>query len=407
MRLRSDWFVVPAALSLFALVTSSELADAQQDGDTLGFASELSRSLLGSSGQFYEIGSAAGWRGIVLVQPGTSIAPLVDAMSGVQSDLLQGYINAAVFDRPVSLTNGYAVFGPVSLDVVWADVLDRTMPARPLPLDRMLSPEVMRWLFAPIIRNGRTVGYSRERSRYMQDYLIYEELYRNLLAAERNGVWHLLSEYEHYQTFEEARSTILSDWLKSGYRAEIDTATWMFQSSSGGTEWQDWSMASFSFEFNRIPLDRYITIPQTYLFPSPASWASAGSWIRMTSRSGISAGSIRYQLARIQVVRPWFTPDLLVEGNINFDSQFERNIDYVVSNGMEPNHSAFPTGELPAYVEELILVRQIDTSSATYSQDIGHPLALFVYPNAVNLVGFVVRVLPRIAGAPLQSISVQ
>ena len=68
-----------------------------------------------------------------------------------------------------------------------------------------------------------------------------------------------------------------------------------------------------------------------------------------------------------------------------------------VSDGAPANENAVPNGTLGAFIEELVLVREITKTGGQNSVPDGHPLGNFAYPDAINILGYVVRTLPSIA----------
>ncbi|MES0179660.1 hypothetical protein NKJ86_13810 [Mesorhizobium sp. M0025] len=357
------------------------------------FAQDLARSLLGSPDVFRELSTGQGWRGIVLAAPGSSIAPLTEAFSGQPGDFAQSLANMTVFDRPVQVYGGFAAFAPRTLDVAWKSILEHSRPPVPLPRDRMLKTAVMKWLFKPIFKKGKVTGYTREPSRYAARYRKFEDTYTQLLRGRTNDMWRLDPRLKNYSSFQQAQDSIVREWFKSGYKAEIESATWSFQSSATGGDWQKWATADQLFEAHRTPVGLYSKIPETYLLPPPASWSSVSSWLRAVS--DVPGGQYRYQLARIKVERPWFDLDSLLSGALTPSASLSTDGSFEISDGSTPSFEKMPEGVLPAFVEELIIVRGIAFSQTGASQPAGHPLSSFAYPDAINLVGYVVRVLPR------------
>ena len=91
--------------------------------------------------------------------------------------------------------------------------------------------------------------------------------------------------------------------------------------------------------------------------------------------------------------------DGLLSGRLIFREG--EGMDGLVSSGSIPTEDALPEGKMSAFVEELLLVRDIRLMSGLDQSD--HPLSKFAYPDAINLVGYVVRVLPKLPMAPTTS----
>ncbi len=383
------------AVSLALCIWLAPPAKAQNSPARAEFARELSLSLLGAPDSFVDVGPGRGWRGVVLAPPGTSIAPLTEAYSGLPGGLSQTLANATVFDRPIAIKNGMAVFGLRTLDSAWGEILRITRPPAPLPRDRKLSNVVMKWLFKPIFKGKKIVGYTREPSRYVKRYKEFEASYAMLQRGKSNDMWRLDPRLRKYSSFEQADAAVQAEWLKSGYKSEVESATWAFESSSIGPVWRNWSSLNERFDAHRIPVDQFTRLPETYLFPPPASWSSVSTWMRLFSKSALEGSEVRFQLARIAVSRPWMDAESLIDGTLSFPNAGDG---FVVSDGTPPSLDALPGGKFSAYVEELLLVRDIKVQNkegVTYE----HPLAAFAYPDAINLVGYVVRVMPKL---PLQ-----
>lgn len=373
-------------LSVVALFPNG-VALAQSQTSQQKFAVDLTKALFSRSEIFEEVASNQGWRGVVPAAPGSSIAPITEAYSGLPGGLSQALANVTVFDRPVSLQNGYAAFGTRPLDEVWGDILADARPPQPLPKDRMLQGPVMKWLFKPIYKKNKVVGFTREPSRYVLRYREYEALYGLLLQGQDSGLWNLDSRLRKYATFQEAHASVLKEWYKSGFKAEVESATWSFQASAQGGNWLTWAKANEAFEAHRAPVDTFTVLPETYLFPPPASWSSVSSWIRAVSKT--DDGEYRFQLARVKVERPWMDLDALVSGGLGFPTGTA-----AISTGEAPTESKLPEGSMSAIIEELIIVRDVHLESGSATNE--NPLSLFAYPDSINLVGFVVRILPQL-----------
>ncbi|WP_154674566.1 hypothetical protein [Mesorhizobium erdmanii] len=375
---------------LAAACCANGVPTARADADTLrrSFNKELSAVLLNSQSTFVDLGDGVGWRGVVLASPGSSIAPLTEAYNGLPGSLQQYLANSAIFDRPVSVIEGFAELGQRPLSAIWKDVLEETRPHNPLPRDRVLSSATMKWLFKPIYKRGKIVGYTREPSKYLARYKEFQSQYKTLVLGKASELWKLDPRLKKYRTFDQARETLLKDWAKSGFKAEVESATWTFEASSTGPEWQRWMSANEDYNSHLVPIDGHTLSPETYLFPPPAAWSTVSSWIRATSQS--DGGQVyHYQLARIKIARPWLDIDDLISGDLKARTANVQQI----SDGKGPSDVSFPSGRIPAFIEELIIVRDIKPSGVTAAAS-QHPLASFAYPDGINLVGYVVRVLP-------------
>lgn len=391
-------FVAIVFASLVILCSFEPHARASDAEGRVSFTHDLSRTLLGNGGGFIAVGEDLGWQGIVLAPPGTSLAPITEAYSGVPGELSQVLANNVVFDRPLTVVDGFPIFSPVPLASVWNSILEETRPADPLPRDRLLTWATMKWLFSPIIKSGKVTGYTREPSRYMKKYREFEEAYSMLQRGRDSGLWKLDARLRHYSTYEEATAAIMREWYKSGFKAEVDAATWSFQTATGGDKWKRWASANEQFKEHMLPVSVYTKRPETYLLPPPASWSNVSSWIRAVSRTTDGAVEYRLQLARIKVARPWFDIDALISRELTFPNP---TVSASVSDGTVPSAQALPKGRMAAFVDELIIARDVKLMKG--EPDNNHPLSKFAYPDGINIVGYVVKVLPKIPSEPNRS----
>jgi hypothetical protein len=389
--------VLGIAAALICISAASGFTQSLSEEDVRrNFTNELAKMLFGALPNFQQVDEgASGWNGVVLVAPGTSLAPLIEAYNGYPGDLTQSLADVTVFDRPVKVHNGYAVFDTRTLSAVWSDILNNTMPASPLPKDRMLAQAVMKWLFKPILKKNKVVGYTREPSRYAFRYKEFSDTYGQLLRGQVNDMWRLDPRLRKYSTFEEAKAAVTHEWYKSGYKGEIEAATWSFNAATTNPEWLSWSQSRESFARNARPVDAFRSEQETYLMPPPASWSSVSSWIRMFSKTA-TGGEYRYQIERVKIERPWFDVGSLTRNKLTLPPNSGTSSDLVISNGTPPTFEQFPKGDMSAYVTELILVRDIRYNGASQDADISHPLGRFSYPDTVNLLGYVVRILPEL-----------
>ena len=385
-------------LSVFSWVVLSLFATtafAQSDPTVQRrFAREMSRTLFGVDKGFVDIGSNQGQRGFLLPQIGSTIAPIVEAYSGTQGQLTQALADTIVFDKPITAASGIAVPSDAKLPDVWREILDESRPGFTISRDRALDAQTMRWLFKRNKSRNPKQLYSREISPYYIRYKEFQARYSLLLAAREAEVWRSLPGFSKYKTFETAQKELLSNWFKSGYKAEIESAMWRFSSAVPFLEWEKWAAANAQFEANVIPYSEHIRLPVTRLFPPPASWSTVSIWYRGVSKAADVASEYRFQFARVQIVRPWMDLDALLSGRLKIGKSA---IDaQVVSDGAAADENKVPQGVLGAFIEEIVLVRDITKSGGQNSVPDGHPLGNFAYPDAINVIGYVVRTLPAI-----------
>jgi hypothetical protein len=396
------FYLLPIAL--MALMSPAQSQTAENSRSV--FAEELARSLLGSEGVFHDAG-ADGWRGVLVAAPGTSIASISEAYNGFSGDFIKTTLFNSMFDRPVVLRNGYAVLAGRSISAIWADVLARTKPNHPSGSARVIRPEFAKWLFAEIRcavpkkiaksqkhSSHKRICYSNEPSRYVLKYRYYQTLYSFLLNTRAAGGWHEHPKLTKFSTFDDASNEILNEWIQYGYKDKVDIATQAFEAAQKESDWKTWTDAKARFNSGQILVDQYQRISQVLLFPPPSSWSEIGSWMRFQSKSDATAQSIRYQLARVKIERPWFQIEDLTTGRLKVDSADPKNGNFTLSDGNAPSTTILPNGELAAYVDELLLVRNIHTDTGGPITQSNHPLSVFSYPDSINLIGYIVRV-PR------------
>jgi hypothetical protein len=182
------------------------------------FLSDLSTALLGQPGPFVKVNDGQGWRGVLLAQPGSSTAAITEAYNGLPGDLAQSLANASVFDRPVQVSGGAVVFGARPLHAAWNEILEDARPAGPLPRDRLLQTAVMKWLFKPILKKRKVVGYTREPSQFVLAYQKFESMYSQLVRGKESQLWRLDARLKRFATYEQAQANVLSEWMKEPAR---------------------------------------------------------------------------------------------------------------------------------------------------------------------------------------------
>ncbi|MBL1255964.1 hypothetical protein [Methylocystis sp. Sn-Cys] len=303
------------------------------------------------------------------------------------ADLSRAWGATAVFDKPVEMRNGYAVLGPRTLESVWSDLLSDLMPATIAPVKRMTRSEAEKWLFAP------QAGRLRRPSTFMTDYRKHEDIIRVLIAGRDSGLWKLDTRLRQYKTFEDAYRNENLRWIKFGYKDEIDSAIKVIDAEQNTKKWRNWLRLQNAYEAFRVPIDYTRSIPQTIILPPPGTWADSTAWSRASALS-LSGVRVNFQVAKIKLFRPWLDFDFLIDNPDLFVGD-NRNREAIVSDGVQPSAINFPSGSASAMVDELILVKQIRFESDA-TTILNHPLRSYAYPEAVNILGYVVRTLPKL-----------
>ena len=363
------------------------------------FSLELASHILDSSTLFRSEGPARGWRGIALASPATSTAALVEAQGGLPRGIADGIAHLFVFDNVVEMRNGLANLSMRELGSVWRDLLVRSMPRGVTNFDTGGGGAPWsKWLYRQPdhVDVARGINIYREPSDFIIKYSEYSLAYENLLAGKPSDSWRIDPKLSRYRTFEQAEKALLDEWLRYGYKSEVEQALKVSMSTPQWLAWSRWTAAEAPFKAASLRWSASYSVPQSYLFPPPDSWGLIGSWRRMRSVVAGVPAPISYQLLTVRVLRPWMHLGALLDGNLIVDPKLPSNEGYVLSSGVEPTFEATPEGAAATFIEELLLVRGIhpvDSSAAVPPS--AHPLSSFAYPDAIHLIGYVVRVLPK------------
>jgi hypothetical protein len=359
------------------------------------FTRHVSAHLLGSS----EPTSLAegGWRAFALAVPGAPLSPAIttfDPHGFTSTSLAQLYENMALFDRTFSVQNGVAIANDTVVPDVWDDILKRTLPRPPTDEERSAAELAGAILFRKedSVDIVRGVTFLSEPSAAFKRYREYELLYRLIVRSklDQDGAWRLHPRLAEFSSLAEAEETILSDWLVFGQRQQIETALSDFKRKANVGRWQSWTRSRKRFDNNQFPLDAYQSVAQTFLYPPANSWLTLSSWMRLSLT--VRDVPVEFELVRIKIVRPWMSLSELLKSEFTLNPLFPNNGDYTLTDGAEPSFESFPKGRLAVFAEELILVRNIHWKDGNDIQD--HPLGTYASPEAINLLGYVTRVLP-------------
>lgn len=368
------------------------------------FLRELNQTLLGTDGSPVLLPPNRGWRGVLLAPPGTPLSSTMTPFEALGHDTVSvsKLLEAnSQFDSSVFVHDGVALRGAVSMASVWDAVLTET---RPSSQGFESDYEMDGWLFreADEVDKLRGVEFVREPSPFLEQYREYQLLFRLLLSAEQtqSGSWRLQPMLAKYSTIEEAKKCITRDWILYGHKVEVEAAFAEFERRSSLKDWLEWSDASEAFVQDRVELSPSRWVPITVLFPPPSEWLAMANWMRGTALLPGTERRVEFQFARVQVLRPWFAVEKLLDGKMR-----PSRMDGVVgrlSDGLIPTVLSYPVGSLAVYPEELVLVRGIRFlegaagSEQEVAADFSHPLGLYFYPDKVNLLGYVVRALPAL-----------
>lgn len=385
------------------LLRGSESPAQTSDASRRAFLGELANALWDASAPFVERPDRRGWEGVALASPGTSLAALTEGYGSHGATLqtaVQTLASNTLFDRPVEVRSGVAYFSQRALSGVWQDFLTRAMPPRSVREgNRTEVTAALQLLFQQpdAVDRARGVSLMTEPSAAFIRYREYEDLYSTLEAGGPTGLWRLHPRLVRYTSLEEARRAVLNEWNIFGFKSEIERAVRTLERSSSTPAWREWARARALIVQNQTYAGPDLPILQTYLFPPPAAWSEQAAWLRLQTRlNDGSAEFVSFQMARINVVRPWLYIEGITERRLFVNATAPENAGYILSDGSTPTYERSPGGQMSAYVGELLLVRGIRMASSGAAVPTGeHPLSLFAYPNAINLLGYVIRVLPR------------
>lgn len=372
-------------LLLFASPPSA--AAAQQVDERRSFLYQMSQHFFGASGPENALeGGKKGWAVLMLAPPGTSLVALTEGYNGVTADLSRAWSNLSVFDRPVDYRNGYAVLGPRGISAIWDETLAEMMPPLIAPKVKMSRSAAERWLYAC------SKQPPRRPSKQMLEYRKFEDLIRLLISGRDSDLWRLHPELKRFTSYESALNAVNRRWIQYGYKDQIEAAIKVLDTEQNTAAWRKWLMMRNAYDVNRTPVDVVRSMPQTIMLPQPGTWAESTIWSRA---SVTTSGGQRYNfhVGRVKIIRPWLDLDTMLDSSEAFNAVPSRDR-LALSDGTAPTEATFPTGTLPAVVDELILVKQVRIEGAGASLG-DHPLGMFAYPEAVNLVGYIVRTLPK------------
>jgi hypothetical protein len=274
------------------------------------------------------------------------------------------------------------------------------MPKTPPPTE-VLDAKVAKWLYrvSDRVDQARGVQFIGEPSAAFQIYREYELLYKLLLNAkggdnttlDNQDSWRLHPRLAQFRHVDDALRSIEEDWIRFGYRREVSEAIAEFEKAAGSRAWIEWTRAKTRLETELTLVGRNTEVYRTVLSPPPAEWLRMGSWIKLTAHS---AGNreIRFQIARVQIVRPWFQVEQLLDGRIKVS---DPRVVGELFKGGKPTLTDYPGGRLSVYPTELLIVRQIRVSPG--AEDALHPLTLFAKTDELQLLGYIVRYIERVS----------
>ncbi|MBL8829961.1 MAG: hypothetical protein JNM18_23480 [Planctomycetaceae bacterium] len=360
-------------------------AGALQAEDRAPFLRELSALLLASDGP---VQTDKGWLGVAIdhqaIPDFERVFKVYRPQEGHQLEILRA-IDA--LDYPLSVSGGLVKRETASISLLWKDVLLHVELE-----EAATSPAALPALHRPPDRVEAVRDDPHPRTPLHEKFLVARGQHNllSLAVLEESGAWRLRDDLNHFSSLGEAFSGVVADWSYFGGKLEVGAALWVNDLKTSPL-----IRAQERFDDHNLRPESRQPALKVWLSPPPDAWAGMGSWLTCRSRTFKGAGSVIFQLARVRVMRPWFSIDDLIDKRLRLSADWlARNPDYVLSAGGTPTLMDYPTGgQLNSYVDELLLVRNIVYDER--GRDPEHPLS-FAYDD-VNLLGYVVRTLPRIS----------
>jgi hypothetical protein len=242
--------------------------------------------------------------------------------------------------------------------------------------------------------------FSREPSRYLLRYEEYRSKVQRLLELEANDAWKYVSPFSKYSTFRQAAEAQLHDWETSGYKREVESAQLEFGHNAQPFFYRIWSEANEKFRFFSEPYGGGLRTYETLILPSPSSWPGLVDWKNIKYRPAGLGGEFRFQAAVVSVRRPWLDLDFLFE--VNGLGRGSENARVQLSDGSPPKFDASLSGRFTGLIGQIVLVRGVDwidqnSLAPIADRPIDTVLGKFAYPQSINVLGYVVHILPKIS----------
>lgn len=351
--------------------------------DLARFQSELSNAILGKSVPIPD-GDRGMFLGIAIVPPGEAWSP--NAIEDEAERTPWGTSPLSLqYNYPATVTGGIGKLGRGQrLDRIWQLVITGSVPKAARAHD-VPEPDLFRSMDR--VDEVRGLGQVRQPSERFLRYQEYQAAWRILETTKReDDAWRLYPRFSGYSSLDAARSDLAADWVRFGHKAEIEAAMARFDKKQLPGGWRAWLAANTAYRTNTVEVILGVPSSRTWLYPAEGDWQHMRSWssAEFTTSSGTR---ITCQIARIRVNRPWMDLSLITDPEFHLGKLSGLGS---LSDGAAPTNESFASGSMANIVEELILVRRIQGAKT------GHPLCRFEYPEAINLIGYTVRSLPKI-----------
>jgi hypothetical protein len=374
------------AFSLVGLFLLPSYARAQSSIDTV-FLTELSKLAIGSEKPVPDSRLKV-FKGVALTPVGAPWTLSTDPDEVNPQLTLPGSSRLAMqFNFSLDVRAGIANSQrSENLEQLWETLLSYSVPLDPA---NSSSADSILYKKRDMVDIARGTPPLLEPTEEYQRYLEYRSAWAILAATDDDdGAWRLHPRFQGFVGLKEARDQISADWSRFGYRAEMESAITKLETSRQAKGWKEWLLAKSAFEDNTLALVPEVKVGTTRFFPGQSTWATMPSWNRVEFNSGTST-PISCEIARVEIQRPWMRLSLLSDKNFKLGPASDLG---VLSDGATPTATEFARGRFANLPTELILVRHIKAPP-----DSKHRLAMFTDREVINLIGYVVTILPRIA----------
>jgi hypothetical protein len=368
------------ALALCTFCSSSAFGGEE---DLARFQSELSTAILGKQGPVPE-GNRGMHLGIAIVPPGEAWSPTAVEDEAERTPWGTSPL-ALQYNYAATVTGGVGKLGRGQrLDRTWQLVVSGSVPKNSQPTD-VLDPDLFRK--PDRVDEARGLNEVRQPSERYLRYQEFQAAWRILETTKReDDAWRLHPRFSGYLTLDAAKSDLAADWVRFGHKAEIESAIARFEKKQLPGSWRTWLAANTAYRTNTVEVIPGVPSSRTWLFPAQDDWQNMRTWSNATFTSS-DGSKIGCQIARIRINRPWMDLSLITDPEFRLSKLSGLGS---LSDGVVPTNEKFSNGSMANVVEELILVRRVQGAKA------GHPLSRFEYPEAINLIGYVVRSLPKV-----------
>lgn len=387
-----------ASFALVFLLFSTAYADEIRE-ERRQLVELIGSKIFSEPGSFVAVPNGRGWRTFATSPFGSSTESLVEAYTEVDQRFAYSAAREATVDSVVSVNEGVVVFAEESLPSVWKAVLEYSRPRGAIKADRLLSGQTLRWLFRPTGRFSDAGDriYSREASRFLNRYNQFKADYFRLLELQGNDAWQYVKPFSQHSSFQQALDAHLHAWETSGYKREIESAQLEFGFNAQPFVYRRWSEANEKFNYFSESFGGGINSYETLILPSPASWPGLFDWKNVRYRSENLKCEFRFQISIVDVSRPWLDVDFLFELNdIDVD---EASVS--LNEGIEPVFGSRLSGRFTGLIDQIVLVRGIDWIDPNdlrpcSDKPVDSVLGRVAYPQAINVLGYIVHVMPKI-----------